>query len=89
MSTPSKPKVEMQQVKSSQISHVGYDEPARELHVRFNSGGTYVYSDVAPQTHFDFMLEGRREGGSMGSFLHKRVKGVHEYRKMEEDDDGK
>lgn len=38
-------------VTSSSIDAVGYDEDSRTLHVRFQSGHTYSYSNVDPEEH--------------------------------------
>jgi hypothetical protein len=46
MTTPT-----MQPVKSSNIVSVGYDEPNKNLHIQFKSGGHYSYSDVPPEAH--------------------------------------
>lgn len=45
----------MQEVKSSTISHVGYDPATQELRVRFARGGEYLYKGVTEQEHADLM----------------------------------
>lgn len=47
--------MEMQEVKSSTITHVGYDADTAVLTVRFRSGGVYAYSGVPEQAHKDLM----------------------------------
>lgn len=42
-------------VKSSQISAIGYEEPAKKLVVQFISGGTYQYSNVTAKQHASIM----------------------------------
>lgn len=41
----------LQPVKSSSIAAIGYDAPANRLHVRFQSGKTYVYQGVPVKEH--------------------------------------
>lgn len=42
--------IEMKPVKSSAVSHIGYDPETRELRVRFRSGGKdYSYPDISPE----------------------------------------
>jgi hypothetical protein len=43
--TPMKP------VKSSSISAVGYNPSARELHVKFTNGGSYIFEGISPEKH--------------------------------------
>lgn len=60
---------EMEYVDSSNIEAIGYDDAARELWVRFTSGGMYAYSDVPPATYDDIM-----RADSKGSYLNREVK---------------
>jgi hypothetical protein len=64
--------VHMQLVKSSNVEAIGYDEVAKELHVRFSSGGHYVYSDVAPHKAAEFW-----QAQSLGAHLAKHIKSKH------------
>lgn len=41
----------MQEVKSSTISHVGYDRSTHELRIRFTRGGEYLYKGVSEEEH--------------------------------------
>jgi hypothetical protein len=68
---------EMIFVDSSNIEAIGYDDGAQELHVRFLTGETYVYSGV-PREVFDAMMN----APSKGSFLNREVKGVYVYSKQ-------
>ena len=72
---------------SSQLESSGYDLTTQTLAVRFKSGGaTYHYSGVPPEVVDEF---GRAE--SMGSFLHRNIKGTYEFEKIpdqEEAQDG-
>lgn len=42
---------QLQPVKSSSIAAVGYDAPSKRLHIKFTSGGTYVYQGVPAKEH--------------------------------------
>jgi hypothetical protein len=69
--------VEMQYVESSNIEAVGYDEKAKELHVLFRSGATYVYHAVPSELHQELM-----SAPSKGSFLNRAIKGAYTFTKM-------
>lgn len=58
----------MQPVRSSNISSVGYDNGL--MHIRFNSGGVYAYYNV-PQTVYNGLIS----AASVGSYFHSFVKG--------------
>lgn len=45
----------MQEVKSSIISHVGYDPAMNELRIRFTRGGEYLYKGVSQEEHAALM----------------------------------
>jgi hypothetical protein len=68
---------EMIFVDSSNIEAVGYDESTQELHVRFLSGGYYVYHEV-PREIFDNLLG----APSKGSFLNREIKRVYRFSKL-------
>ena len=68
---------EMIFVDSSNIEAIGYDDDSQELHIRFLSGGNYVYSDV-PREIFDDLIN----APSKGSFLNREVKGVYRFTKQ-------
>ena len=69
--------MELTPVKSSNVEAVGYDHKARELHVRFKGGGTYVYAGVAPEEHAALMA-----APSIGSHIHARIKSAKKARKL-------
>ena len=68
---------EMIYVDSSNIEAIGYDEDAQELHVRFLSGGYYIYHAVPRQIFDDLM-----GAPSKGSFLNRAIKGVYQFTKQ-------
>jgi hypothetical protein len=68
---------EMTYVDSSNIEAIGYDEDPQELHVRFISGGYYVYHDVPRQVFDDLM-----RAPSKGSFLNREVKPIYRFTKQ-------
>jgi hypothetical protein len=68
---------EMIFVDSSNIEAIGYDDSAQDLHMRFLTGGYYVYHGV-PRTVFDELMS----APSKGSFLNREVKGVYQFTKQ-------
>ena len=68
---------EMIYVDSSNVEAIGYDGDARELHVQFVSGRSYVYYEV-PQDVFDAFMSAT----SKGSFLNREIKGVYHFTKQ-------
>ena len=68
---------EMNPVVSSNVEAIGYDPDNRKLHVRFHSGTTYVYLDVAERVFHEFM-----EADSKGKYLNANVKGQYQYAKL-------
>ena len=69
--------VELAPVASSNISHVGYDPAARELHVQFLTGGVHAYSDVSPDEHAAFMAS-----ASKGQHFAKVIRAAKASRKV-------
>jgi hypothetical protein len=67
----------MTYVNSSNIEAIGYDDDALELHVRFLSGGYYIYHNVPRQIFDDLM-----SAPSKGSFLNREIKGVYHFTKQ-------
>jgi hypothetical protein len=59
---------DMRPVKSSNLTHIGYDEASRELHVTYKSGKTYVWPDVDPDFHQRLMA-----AESHGKFMNAHV----------------
>ena len=71
--------VDMQDVESSNIAAIGYDQKAQELHVCFVAvPAVYVYQGV-PQMLFDAMLC----ADSKGSYLNRMIKGTYAFTKLE------
>ena len=60
--------VDMMPVKSSNIESIGYDADKRELHVKFKSGGHYIYEEVESTVRTSAMA-----ADSIGGFLHSNV----------------
>jgi hypothetical protein len=67
---------DMTSVSSSHVHSVGYDSENSELHVKFKSGGTYVYKDV-PQSEYDGLVN----ADSTGKYLQSNIVGVYDHRK--------
>lgn len=66
---PTTNKVEMVEVKSSNLAAAGYDEPEAKLYVRFrDGGGLYCYDPVPP-----IVWLGLRECQSKGSYLRTQI----------------
>ena len=68
---------EMVYVDSVSIEAVGYDGDSQELHVKFVSGETYVYSDV-PSNVFDAFVS----APSKGSFFNREIKPAYRFTKQ-------
>lgn len=68
---------EMHFVDSSNIEAIGYDQAARELHVRFLHGDMYAYHGV-PEDIYDELMAAQ----SKGSYLNRVIKGNYGYSKM-------
>jgi hypothetical protein len=69
--------MELQFVESSMIQAFGYDEANETLLVIFNSGKTYQYSEVPPETY-----EGLLEADSKGSYMRNYVIDCYPYTQM-------
>ena len=61
--------IKMQEVKSSNISSIGYDYLGKLLFVRFIGSGTYRYEDCSKE-EFDNLLKAE----SKGSYFAKSIK---------------
>lgn len=62
-------------VESDAVSHVGYDEPSRTLHVTWKNGRTYQHPGVPPEK-FDALMA----APSKGRFLNTEIKPEHPHR---------
>jgi hypothetical protein len=69
---------EMINVSSSNVSQIGYDDANQILYVRFLSNSLYVYKDV-PQ----WIYEELKDAPSVGSYLHRNVKNIYAYERIE------
>lgn len=69
------PNITMSEVKSSNISKLGYDAPTRRMAVQFKSGATYHYHGVDAKT-----AEAVTTAESVGSAVNRMlVKGGFKY----------
>jgi len=68
---------DMVHVDSVSIDAIGYDADRRELHVRFVSGETYVYSGV-PADVFDAFASAPSKGG----FVNREIKPAYPFTKL-------
>ncbi len=66
--------VKLTPCESSQIESFGYCPDSKTLAVKFKSGGLYHYANVPADVH-----EQMKAAESVGSFLHKNVKGKFEF----------
>jgi len=64
-------------VKSSNISTIGYDAIRRTLRVTFKGGVSYDYSKVSKELYTKFL-----GAESIGKFLAQNIKGKFEYKKV-------
>jgi hypothetical protein len=64
-------------VSSSNIKAVGYDAPAKALHIDFNSG-SYIHAGVPSEIHSGLM-----SAESKGKYYHANIKGKFEATKKE------
>lgn len=67
----------IKQVKSSNVSQVGYDEDKNVLRVFFLSGGIYDYLDV-PRETFDAVVNAK----SVGKTINSLIKTKFEFQKV-------
>lgn len=65
------------QVRSSNVRSVGYNQQERVLEVAFHNGGVYHYDDVPADVHAALMA-----ASSKGGFLARYVKGRYAYRRI-------
>ena len=59
----------MERVISSFIDQIGYDDTTEELFVRFKSGSTYKYDNIAEDVYDEFM-----DAISKGFFFNMNIK---------------
>lgn len=70
--------IKMIPVSSSNVESVGYDEANQIVYVRFLSGSLYIYKNVN-RNEFDGLLN----APSVGSYLHRNLKNVYPYQRIE------
>lgn len=66
-----------EQVSSSSITSVGYDEPSETLEVEFQNGSIYQYYNVPQSIYAEF-----RAASSAGQFLAYQIKNVFPYSRV-------
>ena len=67
----------MREIKSSNLSHVGYD--GGTLKIRFKSGVEWHYADVPPEVHTELM-----KAESPGGYFRTHIRDRYEGKKREE-----
>lgn len=70
--------VDMISVSSSNVDSVGYDEANQIVYVRFLNGSLYIYKNVN-KNEFDGLVN----APSVGSYLHRNLKNVYPYERLE------
>jgi len=70
--------VEMIPVSSSNVDSIGYDENNQLLYVSFLSNTMYVYKGVSISE-----FEGLIAAPSVGSYLHRNIKNLYPYERVE------
>lgn len=70
--------VEMIPVSSSNVAAIGYDERNQYLYVAFLNNSLYIYKGV-PIGEF----EGLKMAPSVGSYLHRNIKNLYPYERLE------
>lgn len=68
-----RPKIDMQDVKSSQVKQVGYDPATKTLAVSFTrgAGAIYHYPNVSPEDHQKFL-----KADSLGIHFGQHIKSL-------------
>lgn len=69
--------VQHRPVKSSNIASVGHDPETQTLHVKFHSGGHYMYHKVDPR-HFNLFLAAK----SKGKYFQEHVRDKFKFTKI-------
>lgn len=77
--------VTMTQVaKSSNVRSYGYDADSSTLVVLYLDGARYHYFKVPPERKTE-MDQANASGGSIGKYIHQRIKGYYDGQKVESD----
>ena len=69
--------MERQQISSSDIRLVGYDNQSQILEIEFYSGGIYQYFDVPASVYLALM-----NATSKGTYFHKHIKEIYKYKRI-------
>lgn len=69
--------MQRENVSSSNLASVGYDEENQILEIEFNHGGIYQYFDVPVEEH-----EGLMSASSHGSYFYHNIRNDYEYSKL-------
>jgi hypothetical protein len=73
-------KIELKEVKSSNILAIGYDKDSKILHVKFVGNNVYEYSAVPTE-----LFEAFSGSESKGKFFAANVRGKFQYVKLEKE----
>jgi hypothetical protein len=66
-----------QEVDSSMLDSVGYDEKTKTLEVEFTSGGVYQYFDVEKE-----VFEKLMKADSLGSYFYHNIRDDYDYSRV-------
>jgi hypothetical protein len=66
-----------QDVDSSMLASVGYDEKSKTLEVEFNNGGVYQYFDVEKE-----VFEKLMNAESLGSYFYHNIRDDYDYTRI-------
>lgn len=69
--------MERQQISSSDIHLVGYDNQSQISEIEFHSGGIYQYFDVPASVYLTLM-----NATSKGTYFHKHIKVIYKYKRI-------
>ena len=69
--------MDRQSVKSSHIDSIGYDPDKQIMEVEFKDKSVYQYFEVPEHLYLGIM-----QAESKGKYLHQRIKGKFEYKKV-------
>ena len=69
--------MDRQEVISSNLRSVGYDESSRTLEVEFQSGSVYQYSNVPAKEYYKLMA-----AESHGKYFHANIRNDYNFRRV-------
>lgn len=67
----------MKEVKSSTISHVGYEKNTKTLKIKFKTGTEYHYQNVPEKEHISLI-----NAESIGKYFVKNIKNIYKFNKI-------